>query len=171
MKKVLAVIDMQNDFITGPLGSKGAQDIVPVVRKKIEEFEGDILVTMDTHDEDYLETMEGKNLPVKHCVANTDGWEIEPSLKLLLIEKGAAAFCKSTFGSTRLLNALKAINPSSIELCGLVSSICVISNALLIKTYFPEAEIVVDKNCTAGVTEEDNNAALKVMEMCQIKLI
>ena len=170
MKKVLVVIDMQNDFITGPLGSKGAQEIVPAVKKKIEEFEGDIIVTLDTHNQDYLETMEGKNLPVPHCIVDTEGWGLESSIKDALTEKNNNVICKSFFASTKLIEVLKMKKPTNIELCGLVSSICVISNALLIKAHLPSVEIIVDRNCTTGVTEEDHKAALKVMEMCHIKL-
>lgn len=180
--KVLIVIDMQNDFITGPLGTKEAQAIVPNVKRKIEEAveNGDyIFYTRDTHYEDYLESMEGKKLPVKHCIDGSEGWCIPfdllcPSLSY----DNMYVLNKPTFGSDRLIALIREFlmddnipieQVSEIELVGLCTDICVVSNALLCKTeFYDEVEISVDATCCAGVTPESHEAALKTMEMCQI---
>ena len=184
MKKVLIVVDMQNDFIDGALGTKEAQAIVPNVKKKIEEYKarGDkIIFTRDTHQDNYLETNEGKLLPVKHCIENTDGWEISKELNTLL-----ATFIinKPNFGYIDWVDYLSEFNiddstdgyvmieaPEKIELVGLCTDICVISNALILKALYPETEIAVDASCCAGVTPESHKAALTTMKMCQINVI
>ena len=188
MKKLLIVVDMQNDFVNGILGTKEAQEIVPKIKKKIEEWEGDILFTLDTHYENYLETSEGKNLPIKHCIKYTDGWDIvEPLMTAVLRkeeryeERGDFSFTfwtisKETFGSPELIQLLKQKFISgklidkyeSFELVGVCTDICVISNAILLKSNFPEKEICIDKNCCAGTTPEDHEAAIQVMKSCQI---
>lgn len=176
--KVLVVVDMQNDFITGSLGTPEARAIVPNVKKKIEEAvkNGDVIIfTRDTHDEDYLETREGKKLPVKHCISGTDGWKIADGLVPLDYD-----YChirnKRAFGDDFLADAIWGLPKPSyvfeeIELVGLCTEICVVSNALLLKAAFYESyEISVDATCCAGVTPETHEAALKTMEMCQINV-
>lgn len=166
MKKTLIVIDMQNDFIDGSLGTKEAQAIVPNVKKKILEYRdrGDrILFTRDTHDADYLNTPEGKILPVEHCIRGTHGWEIAEGLET----DGADYIDKPTFGWTHWKERTLT---DTIELVGLCTDICVVSNALILKATFPEAEIIVDADCCAGVTPEKHRAALEVMKSCQIEV-
>lgn len=177
--KVLVVVDMQNDFIDGSLGTKEAQAIVPNVKKKIEESvkNGDFIVfTRDTHFEDYLETKEGRKLPVEHCIISTDGWNIREGLVPddynFMMDVN-----KFTFGCydlpEMLENHLKLLTHEAdeIELVGLCTDICVVSNALLLKAYFYDVyEISVDATCCAGVTPETHEAALKTMEMCQINV-
>ena len=171
MTKMLIVVDMQNDFVTGALGSEQARNIVPNVRKKIEMYRvrGDkVLFTRDTHSDDYLETQEGRNLPIVHCIRGTIGHEIVPELDT----KGDELFDKTTFGSTVLAERL-AIEGGfeEIELCGLCSDICVVSNALILKARFPETKVTVDALCCAGVTEESHKAALLTMRMCQVNIV
>lgn len=168
MKKILVVIDMQVDFVTGALGTKEAVAIVPAVRRKIEEelkMGTKTILTKDSHEEDYLETQEGRKLPVKHCIRETEGWEIIPELQEftnLVIEK-------PTFGSIKLPEYVK--DADVIELIGLCTDICVISNAMLLKAYFPEKIIQVDSSCCAGVTVESHKNALEAMKMCQIDIL
>lgn len=164
MKKTLLVIDMQNDFIDGALGTTEAQEIVPRVKKKIAEYvnSGDeIVFTRDTHGEDYLETPEGRKLPVVHCVKNTKGWEIADGL----LVPGAVVVDKPNFGYP---DWKEKFSFEQVELIGLCTDICVVSNALILKAQFPEAEISVDSKCCAGVTIESHEAALLTMKMCQI---
>ena len=172
MKNILIVVDMQNDFIDGELGTKEAVAIVPKVEEKIRNFDGEVFFTRDTHENWYLETQEGKNLPVVHCIRDTEGWQIRKELDAL---RKTEPVDKDTFGSTDLAGELVAINEDeeigSITLVGLCTDICVISNALLIKASLPEVPIYVDASCCAGVTPESHENALKAMEMCQIKII
>ena len=171
-KKYLVVIDMQNDFIDGALGTKEACAILPAAAEKIRSFDGVVLATMDTHGADYLETSEGKKLPVAHCVRGTAGWEISPVLLPLLQEKHAKIFEKTTFASITLAKDLAAGaargEVASVELIGLCTDICVVSNALLIKAFSPELPVCVDSRCCAGVTRESHEAALMTMKSCQI---
>lgn len=173
--KILIVIDMQNDFITGSLGTKEAQQIVHSVKEKVENFDGDVLFTRDTHFDDYLSTQEGKNLPVKHCIKNLSGWEIHPELDALRAKLNATVFDKITFGSQELAEKLHQMNKankiSEIVLIGLCTDICVISNALTIKAFLPEVSISVDSTCCAGVTPESHENALNAMKMCQINIL
>lgn len=165
MAKTLIVVDMQNDFIDGSLGTKEAQAIVGNVRKKIKEYQthGDeIIFTRDTHQEDFLETPEGKKLPVKHCIYGTKGWEIAEGLEV----PEAVYIDKPTFGWVHWNER----SFEEIELVGLCTDICVVSNALILKAMFPEAEITVDASCCAGVTPETHKAALETMKMCQIQV-
>lgn len=183
MEKILVVVDMQNDFIDGKLGSKEAIDIVDGVAKKIESYiERDerIYFTKDTHTSEYLSTQEGVNLPVEHCVKNTDGWEFPEKISILFkkIEtksKESIIFEKGQFGSIELAQMLKNqitdTENTEIEIIGLCTDICVIVNAMLIKTYLPEVKLIVDSKCCAGVTPESHINALNAMEMCQIKVI
>ncbi|AIZ56876.1 nicotinamidase/pyrazinamidase [Candidatus Methanoplasma termitum] len=168
MRRLLIVVDMQNDFITGSLGSPQAQAIVPAVQEKIKSYRkaGDkIIFTRDTHYADYLETQEGRRLPVVHCIEGTDGHRIADELNTT----GCKIFDKTTFGSLELAEGLGEYD--EIELCGLCSDICVVSNALILKAKFPETVVTVDAGCCAGVTEESHKAALITMKMCQVNLI
>ena len=166
--KYLIVVDMQNDFISGSLGSDMAKAIVENVVDKVKSFDGEIIFTRDTHADCYLDTMEGKNLPVVHCVKDTDGWQICP--ELLPYVKNVID--KVTFGSVDLPNIIaKNGDIESIELCGLCTDICVISNAMILKASFPEVKILVDSSCCAGVTLESHNNALSAMRMTQIEII
>ena len=166
--KYLIVVDMQNDFIDGALGTKEAQAIVPYVKKKIESYKNDkIYFTRDTHGEDYLETQEGRNLPVPHCIKGTHGWQISEELQTF----GCEVLDKPTFGSVALSKLIKEDNPESVELCGLCTDICVISNAMLIKAALPEVKISVDASCCAGVTPKSHQNALSAMKMCQIEIL
>ncbi len=168
MKKLLIVVDMQNDFITGSLGTAEAQKITEPVIRRIESFDGDVVFTLDTHTENYLNTREGRNLPVIHCVKGTPGWELQKDIKKLAA--GHRCFEKPTFGSTELAEYVREKGYDSIELIGLCTDICVISNAMLIKAYLPEAEIKVDSSCCAGVTPESHSNALGAMKMCHITI-
>ena len=175
MKRLLIVVDMQNDFIDGSLGTGEAKEIVPNVIRKIKAYKeqgDDVVFTMDTHFEDYLETLEGKNLPVVHCVKGTKGWELVPELEELRKQRKAKVYQKSCFGSIRLAEDLKAAYEEGqldgVELAGLCTDICVVSNALLIKAFLPEIPVIVDAGCCAGVTVEKHMAALEVMRSCQV---
>lgn len=166
---ILVVVDMQNDFIDGALGTPEAQAIVPHVVEKIESFDGRVIATRDTHRENYLETAEGRQLPVRHCIQGTDGWQLHPEIAALVSRQ---PIDKPTFGSVELAAHLARCHAEtpidSIELVGLCTDICVISNALLFKAFLPEVPISVDASCCAGVTPESHETALKAMQMCQI---
>ena len=173
MKKILVVVDMQNDFIDGALGTKEAAAIVERAADRIERFEGSIFVTMDTHRSDYPETAEGKKLPVPHCIKMTDGWLLHERIMTALSGKEYRTIEKETFGSTRLAKEIRETGNQEdmeIECFGLCTDICVVSNALLLKANFQETEITVRADCCAGVTPETHEAALKTMEMCQIHI-
>ncbi len=173
MEKILIVVDMQKDFIDGALGTAEAQKIVDKVVHKIDSFDGSIIATMDTHRDDYLETREGKFLPVPHCIKYTEGWEIDRRIMSALKHKGFRLVEKPTFGSVELPKLIKEkFNPEklSIELIGLCTDICVVSNAILLKAEFPEMDISVDSDCCAGVTPEKHEAALETMASCQIEI-
>lgn len=173
MKKILVVVDMQNDFINGALGTPEAEDIVNKVVDKINCFDGEIYYTRDTHKENYLQTMEGKNLPVIHCVEGTNGWEIRTEVMAASEGKNATVIDKPTFGSTELLDRIFEESKESIEsitLIGLCTDICVISNAINLKTKFWETPIIVESSCCAGVTPQSHNNALDAMKMCQITI-
>jgi len=174
MKKILIVVDMQKDFVDGALGSAEAVAIVPNVVAKIEAFDGDIIVTYDTNPENYMDTQEGKNLPVPHCIKGTDGWKLDARVQAALDKKEYKAIEKPTFGSVELPEYIKAnydTEDIEIELCGLCTDICVVSNALLMKANFLEAKVSVDASCCAGVTPDSHNAALTTMKMCQVTVI
>lgn len=171
MKKILVVVDMQKDFVSGVLGTKEAQDIVNNVVSKIEGFDGEIFVTYDTHFENYLETSEGKLLPVPHCIKGTDGWELDEKVEKALSNKKYTSVEKLTFGSVELPSLIKSAvgeEDFTVELIGVCTDICVVSNALIIKANYPEAEISVDSKCCAGVTPELHNSAIATMKSCQI---
>ena len=168
--KILVVVDMQNDFIDGALGTKEAAAIVPNVIDKINNFDGDkIIYTRDTHEENYMETQEGKNLPVPHCIRGTKGWELSPEIEALRKED---AIDKPSFGSMELASYLKEQSDiESIEFVGLCTDICVISNVMITKAAMPEVPVIVDASCCAGVTPESHKNALEAMKMCQVKVI
>lgn len=172
MQKILIVVDMQNDFIDGALGTAEAVSIVDNVKKKIESFDGEVIFTRDTHEENYMETLEGKNLPVPHCIRGTNGWQIRSELDAL---RRTDVIDKPTFGSKKLAELLEKMNGENaigeITLVGLCTDICVISNALLIKATLPEINIKVDASCCAGVTPESHENALNAMKMCQIEIV
>ena len=172
MRRILIVVDMQKDFVNGALGTKEAVAIVPAVVDKIRQYEKEnIFVTRDTHQKDYLTTQEGRKLPVEHCIEGTPGWELDPTVAEAV--QGAAIVNKPTFGSTELMNIIREISEKgeiSIELIGLCTDICVVSNALLLKAAVPEVEISVDASCCAGVTPEKHEAALETMRSCQIQV-
>ena len=171
MKKILVVVDMQNDFIDGALGTAEAVAIVPKVAEKIKNFDGTVIYTRDTHEENYMETQEGKNLPVPHCIRGTEGWQIRTELQ----QAGAEVVDKPTFGSRILAEKLVEMNREeaieSITLIGLCTDICVISNAFVIKAFLPETPIFVDAACCAGVTPESHARALEAMKVCQIAVV
>ena len=168
--KVLVVVDMQNDFITGALGTSEAVSIVPKVVDKIKNWSGKLYLTQDTHDSAYLSTQEGSNLPVEHCIKDTVGWELHPVIREAC--GSAPAFLKSAFGSTDLVAAVSKLSEvqeiEEIQLVGVCTDICVISNAMLLKSFFPEVPITVDASCCAGVTPKSHQQALEAMKMCQI---
>ncbi len=167
--KFLIVVDMQVDFIDGSLGSDMAQAIVPAVVEKVKSFEGKIIFTRDTHFENYMQTQEGKNLPVPHCIKDTAGWQVCRELAPFV----ETVVDKVTFGSTELPEVIKSFGEpvESIELCGLCTDICVISNAMILKSAFTEAIVTVDANACAGVTVESHKTALDAMKMVQIKVV
>jgi len=171
MQNILIVVDMQNDFIDGALGTAEAQTIVPMVIHKIKNFNGKVLFTRDTHGDDYMQTQEGQNLPVPHCIKGTHGWQIHPALESLRTEK---AIDKVTFGSSELASILTAMNQEesieSVTFIGLCTDICVISNAMLVKAFLPEVPLIVDASCCAGVTPESHKIALEAMKACQIRI-
>lgn len=169
---ILIVVDMQNDFIDGALGTAEAVKIVPNVVEKIRTFDGLVLATRDTHFENYLETQEGRKLPVEHCIRETQGWEIRQEIAELITEE---PIDKPTFGSIALGEKLCRIAQTqeiqSITLIGLCTDICVISNAMIAKAYLPEVPVLVDASCCAGVTPESHRQALGAMKMCQIEVL
>ena len=169
--KSIVVVDMQNDFIDGSLGTKEAQEMLPRLKDKlkkvVEEGSAELVFTMDTHGKDYLNTQEGKKLPVEHCIKGTQGWEISPELGEF-VAKAKAVVEKPTFGSMELIKHLNAAD--EVELVGLCTDICVISNALLIKAAYPEMKVSVDAQCCAGVTPESHANALEAMKMCQVEI-
>ena len=167
--KILVGVDMQKDFIDGALGTAEAVAIVPYVKQVIETFDGKVLFTRDTHFEDYMQTQEGKNLPVMHCVKGTPGWEIHPELEAL---RKTAAIDKLTFGSSELPKILaREQHIESITFLGLCTDICVISNVMITKAFFPEVPVIVDAKGCAGVTPESHKNALAAMKMCQVTVI
>lgn len=166
--KYLIVVDMQNDFTTGSLGSPHAAAIIPSVVEKVKEFDGKVIFTRDTHGPDYMQTQEGQKLPVMHCIKDTNGWQICDELKSYVIQ----VVDKVTFGSVELPHILSKSGETieEIELCGLCTDICVISNAMILKAAFPEVKITVDASCCAGVTMESHRTALAAMKAVQIEV-
>lgn len=173
MNKLLVVVDMQNDFIDGTLGTNEAVSIVPMVEKKIVQWEGDIVCTLDTHSDDYLATSEGRKLPIVHCVKKSMGWRPNDRIFAAIKSSGKNVkfFTKETFGSIELSEYIKKQGYNYIEFVGLCTGICVISNVLITKAMIPEATIVVDAACCACVTPDSHNIAISAMKLCQIDII
>lgn len=174
MKNFLIVVDIQNDFVNGALGTAEAVAMLPAAEQKIREWDGEIFVTYDTHFDDYMDSSEGKKLPVAHCIKGTEGWALNARIAEVLDGKEYTAVEKITFGSTELPALIKKAagdEEFSVTLIGLCTDICVVSNALILKANFPEADISVDSACCAGVTPESHIAALDTMKMCQINII
>lgn len=170
MGKVLIVVDMQKDFIDGALGTKEAVAIVPKVKEKIAEYRKNkdmVIFTQDTHQKDYLQTSEGKKLPVEHCIEGSDGWKIAKELEV----NDSRVICKPNFGWLGWADMGVDFAHMEIELVGLCTDICVVSNAMILKTQYPDTEITVDASCCAGVTPETHKAALATMKMCQIHVV
>ena len=173
MKRFLIVVDMQKDFVDGALGTPEAQQIVPRVVEKIRSFEGEIIVTYDTHEEDYMETREGRFLPVPHCIRDTEGWQLNAEVAAALEERAYTVVEKPTFGAVTLPEVVEQLagdEEFTVELVGLCTDICAVSNALLLKAAFPEADMTVDAACCAGVSPESHQAALTTMSCCQITI-
>lgn len=172
MQNILVVVDMQNDFIDGALGTPEAVAILPNVQKRIDNFDGPVYFTRDTHTADYLATQEGRKLPVPHCILGTDGWQIAPSLDT---SRAAAIFDKPTFGSVALMHEMVRQNArepiGSVTLIGVCTDICVLSNAMLIKAALPEIRVCIDASCCAGVTPDNHRTALAAVGPCQIEVI
>lgn len=168
----LVIVDVQNDFITGSLGTMEAQDMLPRLIKKARGFDGIVFMTRDTHGPDYLQTQEGRMLPVLHCIKDTEGWQFPPELDVLRESRNAVVYEKPCFGSSRLVEELVQLYTAgtleSVELAGFCTDICVISNALMIKAALPELPVYADAACCAGVTPQKHEAALDVMESCQV---
>lgn len=173
MEKLLVVVDMQNDFVDGSLGTPEAGGIVENVVAKIKNHRGPVVYTRDTHPDNYLETQEGKNLPVVHCVEGTTGWELNPAVQETV--NGRKIFDKPTFGSLELAhyvtNLFQAKAIDAVELIGLCTDICVLSNAILLKAAEPELKVSVDASCCAGVTPQSHQNALETMKMCQVEIV
>lgn len=159
---------MQNDFVTGCLGTKEAQEIVPAMAEYVKNYDGSVVFTQDTHFENYMETQEGKKLPVPHCIKNTQGWEIVPELKEFAAQ--CKVFEKPTFGSTDLARFLADENPEEVEFIGVCTGICVLSNATLLKAFAPEIPIKVNAKLCACVTPATHETALAAMQTCQIEI-
>ncbi len=174
MQNFLIVVDMQRDFVDGALGTPEAAAILGAVSERIRSWEGPIVVTLDTHQENYLDTAEGKKLPVPHCIRETEGWELHPAIKEALAGKKYTAVEKPTFGSVQLPQIIRVLSdggPVSFTVIGLCTDICVVSNALLLKAHYPETAIAVDAACCAGVTPAAHEAALATMRSCQIDIL
>ena len=177
MKRILIVVDMQTDFVDGALGTPEAVAILDRVAAKIKDYAADpnsaILVTYDTHSENYMETSEGKHLPVPHCIKGTPGWELHPTVAAALQGVDYTPVEKPTFGSVELpalVGQAAAGEDFTVELIGLCTDICVVSNTLLLKAHYPEIPLSVDASCCAGVTPESHEAALRTMGMCQVEV-
>ena len=172
MAKALIIIDMQNDFVTGALGTQEARDMLPRLVKKLEDIVADgavdLIFTQDTHVDNYLDTQEGRNLPIPHCIKKTDGWQIVPELQKFTAH-AKAVIEKKTFGSTRLPSLIKPYEV--VEFAGVCTDICVVSNALLIKAFYPEQRVQIDAACCAGSTPEAHQKALDIMRGCQCKIV
>ena len=175
-KRLLVVVDMQNDFIDGALANPAAQAIVNPICQKINGWNGDIIVTLDTHKEDYLSTREGKYMPVPHCINGTEGHKLNKCIEAALVDAqnngiGTRIVMKPTFGSTVLPELIRNKKYDYIELVGTCTSICVVSNAMVLKAEYPETNIAVDAACCACLDDKHQNAALTVMQACQIDIL
>ncbi|MBQ5321408.1 MAG: cysteine hydrolase [Oscillospiraceae bacterium] len=173
MKKFLVVVDIQNDFVSGALGTGEAEALISGAAEYIRSFDGEIFVTLDTHFSDYLKTAEGEKLPVEHCIKDSDGWRLDREIEEALSGKNYTLVEKVTFGSVDLPDFIKEAageEEFEIELIGLCTDICVVSNALILKANFPESEISVIERLCAGVTPEKHKAAIETMRSCQINI-
>lgn len=172
--KVLIVVDMQKDFVTGVLGTQEALRIREAAAARVRAFDGQVIFTRDTHGEDYLDTQEGKHLPVPHCIRGSEGWQLVDEMEELRIERNLRVYDKETFGCPELARDLVRANEQepieSIELIGVCTDICVVSNALTIKAHLPQVPMYVDPACCAGVTPQTHEAALLTMRSCQIQM-
>ena len=170
--KVLIVVDMQNDFVDGVLGSKEAVSMIDTAVETITSFDGKVFYTQDTHGEDYLDTEEGRHLPVVHCIKGSQGWKIHPKIEKALLLNDATGIEKSTFGSEKLMGIIEKEVPDveSITLIGICTDICVISNAMLAKAHFQNTPVTVISSACAGVTPESHENALAAMKMCHIEI-
>lgn len=172
--RYLIVVDMQRDFVTGVLGTREAQQILPAVVERVRCFDGQVIFTRDTHGSDYLDTQEGKYLPVPHCIRGSEGWQLMEELEEIRIERDLPVYDKVTFGCPELARDLMRANEQepieSIELIGVCTDICVVSNALTIKAHLPQVPMYVDPSCCAGVTPQAHEAALTTMRSCQIQM-
>lgn len=166
MSRTLIVVDVQNDFVSGSLGTPEAMTVLPAIVRKILGFDGKVVYTMDTHGPNYLDTREGRLLPVEHCIEGSWGWENPPEVAEALESKEAEMYKKNTFASLEIADAVA--DADAVELIGLCTDVCVISNALMLRSLLPEADIRVDGACCAGTTSEMHRAALDVMRSCQI---
>jgi len=175
MSNILVVVDMQNDFINGPLQTNEARDIIPSLVKRIREFDGYVIFTRDTHDADYMSSEEGRHLPVIHCQHGSDGWKLHPEIEKACQAVNGTIIDKHTFGSQELIEHLKKIDKTdpikSVEFIGICTDICVISNVMLTKTFFPNIPISVRQECCAGVTPKSHQTALDAMKMCHINIL
>ena len=174
MEKLLIVVDMQNDFINGLLGTSEAMAIVDKVMEKIKSFDGKIVYTKDSHTADYLNSREGKLLPIQHCRKGTDGWRLCPEIEKLFLDMQADCIEKVGFGACDLPEYINKKFPNGIdyvELVGLCTDACVLANAMLVRTFFPETEVVIDASCCAGITPQGHKTALDAMRTCQITII
>ncbi len=172
MKHVLIAVDLQNDFVSMALGTKEAVEIIPAAVKEIEDpYYDTVIATFDTHGEDYLDTFEGKHLPVVHCVKGTEGWLLEEHVEQAVAERNGLRIEKPTFGSVELLDMLMKEQPESITLIGLCTDICVVSNAMLVRAGLHETPIRVVAAACAGTTPENHDHALAVMKSCQIEIL
>ena len=174
MKHFLIAVDIQKDFVDGALGTKEAVAMIPAAVKKLKSFDGEIFVTLDTHFADYLQTAEGRKLPVPHCIKDTEGWQLDKAVAAALADREYTAVEKNTFGAKNLPDLITQAAEGEdfdLEVIGLCTDICVVSNALLLKAHFPEAPITVDASCCAGVTPQAHEAALATMASCQIDIV
>ena len=171
-RSYLIVVDMQEDFVYGPLGSKEAKAIVPAIIDKVKNFDGEVIFTRDSHKENYLDTQEGRFLPVEHCISYSDGWEIIEPLDEIRRKGNWNTYSKNTFGCVNLAIDLRMEDVKqkieAIEIVGVCTDVCVVSNALLLKAYMPEVPVTVDSGCCAGITPQKHEAALETMRSCQI---
>ena len=170
MKKLLVVVDMQNDFVTGALANADAQKIIPDMVEYLKNFDGDIVFTRDTHQTNYMDTQEGKKLPVPHCIQGTECWQIVPELREFIKDENHV-FDKPTFGSTGLAAAIRYFNPDEIYFCGVCTGICVISNVALAKANYPEIPVKAIENLCACVTPETHKTAIDAMKTFQVDIV
>lgn len=169
-RKMLVVVDMQNDFISGTLGTEDARSVVKKVCDKIDGWDGYVCFTFDTHYDDYLDTVEGRHIPVEHCINETHGWQLDPRIESRCTDRAFSVY-KDSFGAIELPTLIRYLEISNVELVGLCTDICVISNALLLRSAVPDANVSVDASCCAGTTPENHRAALTIMKQCCVDIV